>query len=117
MVSIVGRLFLGRRIHAIWFDVVSLILELVNYVFFLMIAEGMGFTVRSKSRYRFCVTPDGSHIYSRECNAVYAALAFASLDLLLSFVAAIGIGFVIHCECYTKWKGARQCEPSEALSA
>lgn len=42
-----------------------------------------------------------------ECNAVYATLGFAGVDLLMSFVAAAGITFVLQREFYVKHKGRR----------
>jgi hypothetical protein len=62
----------------------------------------MSFTVRTSTHYRFCVTPEGSHLYSTECKAIYATLAFAGIDLFLSFIAAIGMTFVLQWEYFTK---------------
>jgi hypothetical protein len=36
----------GRKFNTLWFDVATLVLEGINYVFFLMIVEGMAATIR-----------------------------------------------------------------------
>jgi hypothetical protein len=100
----------GRKFNALWFDVMTLTLEAINYAFFLMIVESTASTMRRKGRYRFCVTPDGSHPHSAECNAIYATVAFASVDLLLSFIAGIGITFVLQWDFYAKFKNSRNVQ-------
>jgi hypothetical protein len=91
----------------VWFDYVTLALEIINYVFFLMIVEGMAFTVRRGSRYTYCIAMDGTRNFSPECNAVYAVLGFAGIDLLLSFIAGGLIGFVLRRDFYIKYNGQR----------
>jgi hypothetical protein len=68
-----------------------------------MIVEGMAFTVRPGSKYRYCIEADGvTRISSSECNAIYATFAFAGIDLLLSFMAGFAIGFVLRRELIIK---------------
>jgi hypothetical protein len=97
----------SRRLHSLWFDFVTLILEWINYAFFLMIVEGMAFTIRKKSHFRFCIAPNGSRIRSPECHAVYATIAFASIDLLLSFISGIAVTLAIHWQISLKYKDWR----------
>ena len=98
----------SRNLKSLGFDFLTLILEWINYAFFLMIVEGMAFTVRTTTRYKFCISPNGSRVWSGECKAVYATLAFAGVDLLLSFIAAIAITFAIQWKIYLKFKGRRK---------
>ena len=106
---------LGRNVKALWFDIITLVLEAINYAFFLIVVEGMSFTIRTSSRYRFCLGPDGSHLHSAECNAIYATLAFAGVDLLLSFVAGIGVTVGIQWALWNKWRNRGNNEPVQAL--
>src|SRR2546423_10324101 len=87
--SLLLRLILSRKFGGRGGgDYLTLALEAVNYVFFLMIVEGMAFTVRKGSKYRYCIASDGvTRISSTECNCVYAILGLAGVDLLMSFIA------------------------------
>ena len=74
-------------------------------MFFLIIVEGMAFTVRTtKNKFPYCVTAQGDHIHSTECNAIYASLAFAGVNLLLAFLSAISVTLVIQCHVRRRYK-------------
>jgi hypothetical protein len=85
----------------------TLVLHWIDYGFFLMIVEGMSFTIRPKTRYRYCITAAGDRLHTPACNAIYATLAFAGLELLLSFIAGIGVTISLQLYCYKKWKNQR----------
>lgn len=110
VISIVTRMIFGTKYNNPLFDAVTLVLEVINYAFFLMIVEGMAFTIRKGGRYTYCVATDGGHLYSAECNAIYATIAFAGADLLLSFIAAIGITIVMQRDFYVKYKSWRSAQ-------
>jgi len=77
------------------FDIIILAFHWLDYVFFLLIVEGMSFTIRKQTNFRYCITTTGERLHSAECNAIYATLAFAAIDLLFAFLAAIGVTLVI----------------------
>ena len=89
--------------NALWFDVATLALEYINVIMFLIIVELMASTVKTGSRYNYCVGPNRSRLHSAGCNAIYATLAFAGIDILLSIIAAIGISIVIRWELIVKY--------------
>ncbi len=85
----------------------------MNYVFFLMIVEGMAFTVRKGSKYRYCIAPDGvTRISSTECNCVYAICGLAGVDLLMSFIAGGLISVVVQRDFYLGYKTRRNGQDS-----
>ena len=104
MASLPVRLVLGRKIRSLWFDILTLFFHWIDYAFFLIIVEGMSFTVRNQTKFRYCVTVAREHLHSPECNAVYATIAFAGIDLLLSFISAIFVTLAIQCYCWSKYK-------------
>jgi len=76
----------------------------MDYAFFLVIVEGMSFTIRKRTKLRYCVTATGEHLHSAECNAIYATLAFAGINLLSAFLSAIGVTLVIQVYYWRKFK-------------
>jgi hypothetical protein len=94
---------LGWKFRSLWFDIVTLAFHWIDYVFFLMIVEGMSFTVRKQTKFRYCVTAMGERLHSAECNAIYATLAFAGIDLLFAFLSAIGVTLVIQYYCWKRY--------------
>ena len=86
------------------FDIVILVFHWLDYVFFLLIVEGMCFTIRTQTKFRYCVTAAGERLHSAECNAIYATIAFAAIDLLLAFLAAIGVTLLIQIYFWRKYR-------------
>ena len=77
-----------------------------------MIVEGMSFTVRTESKFPYCVTATGEHIHSTECNAIYATLAFAGIDLLLAFLSAISVTVAIQ---LIIWRYKNRCAHEDGI--
>ena len=65
----------------------------------------MAFALRTKKiKFHYCVTFTGEMIHSVECNAVYATLAFVSVELLLTLLAGIVVTMAIQCYCWMRYK-------------
>jgi len=64
----------------------------------------MSFTIRKQTKFRYCVTTTGERLHSAECNAIYATLAFAGIDLLFAFLSAIAVTVVIQIYFWRKYK-------------
>ena len=82
----------------------------------------MAFTIRTRNvKFRYCVAVTGERIFSAECNAVYATLAFAGVDLLLAFLSAIAVTVAIQCYYRRRYKDRnglvqRIASPGESAS-
>jgi len=102
------RVVLGRKIRALWFDVLALMFHWIDYAFFLIILEGMAFTLRTKKiKFHYCINVTREMIHSAECDAVYATLAFASVELFLSLFAGVVVTVALQCYCWMRYKDCK----------
>ena len=80
----------GRIYQTIWVQSFKLGLEWMNWAICLLILEGFSYTI---SKDKVCVSVDGGgYEHSPQCDAIYAGLAFAGVQLLFS---SISLGFVM----------------------
>jgi hypothetical protein len=79
----------GRVYHSLWIESIALGLEWMNWSLALVTLEGFSFTISNGT---YCVKVDGEHDHSPKCDAIYAGIAVAGVELILF---TISVGFVM----------------------
>jgi hypothetical protein len=83
----------GRKDHKLWYEWLLLALEWINWGLSLVMLEGFSFTISDDDDDRYCRTVNGGHDHSPQCNAIYAGIAIAGVELILF---SITVGFVTY---------------------
>ena len=85
-------IFFRRVNRSMWFESLALSLEWLNWSMSFLILEGFSFTI---SKHKYCVASDGSHEHTPQCNAVYAGIALAGVELILFSISVTFVTYIL----------------------